>query len=65
MYSYQEYIEASEPKWVNPVLNIIEVNSLRLGGLHLLVVLKVIQVELLYNFNETELNVNPECYFVL
>ena len=26
---------ASEPKWVNPVLNIIGVNSLRLGGLQL------------------------------
>ena len=28
-------MEASEPKWVNPVLNIIGVNSLRLGGLQL------------------------------
>ena len=27
--------EASEPKWVNPVLNIIGVNSLRLGGLQI------------------------------
>ena len=26
---------ASEPKWVNPVFNIIEVNSLKLGGLQL------------------------------
>ena len=24
-----------EPKWVNPVLNLIGVNSLRLGGFHL------------------------------
>ena len=30
------YMEASEPKWVNPVLNIIRVNSLRLGGLHII-----------------------------
>ena len=29
------YLEASEPKWVNPVLNTIGVNSLKLGGLHL------------------------------
>ena len=28
-------MEASEPKWVKPVLNIIGVNSLRLGGLHI------------------------------
>ena len=28
-------MDASEPKWVNPVLNIIAVNSLRLGGLQL------------------------------
>ena len=26
------YVEAFEPKWVNPVLNIIGVNSLKLGG---------------------------------
>ena len=29
------HLEASEPKWVNLVLNIIGVNSLRLEGLHL------------------------------
>ena len=29
------YMEVSEPKWVNPVLNSIEVNSLRLGGFHI------------------------------
>ena len=28
-------LEASEPKWVNPKLNIIGVNSLRLGGFQL------------------------------
>ena len=27
-----EYMKASEPKWVNPILYIIGVNSLRLGG---------------------------------
>ena len=32
-------MEASEPKWVNPILNIIEVNSLRFGGLHIFLVL--------------------------
>ena len=31
----QQYLEASKPKWVNPILNIIGVNPLRLGGLHL------------------------------
>ena len=30
-----DYMEESEPKWVNPVLNIIGVNSLRLGGFQL------------------------------
>ena len=30
-------MEASEPKWVNPVLKTIVVNSLRFGGLHLMV----------------------------
>ena len=30
------YIEASEPKWVNPVLKTIRVNSLRLGDLHII-----------------------------
>ena len=30
------HIEASEPKWVNPVLNIIGVNSLRLRDIHIL-----------------------------
>ena len=30
-----DYIEGSEPKWVNPILNIIGVSSLRLGGLHM------------------------------
>ena len=29
------YIETSEHKWVNPVLNTIEVNSVRLEGLQL------------------------------
>ena len=29
-------LKASEPKWVNPILDIIWVNSLRLGDLHLL-----------------------------
>ena len=28
-------MEASEPKWVNPIFNIIGVNSLRLGGLQI------------------------------
>ena len=28
-------LEASEPKWSNYILNIIEVNSLRLGNLYL------------------------------
>ena len=29
------HMETSEPKWVNPTLNIIGVNSLRLGSLHI------------------------------
>ena len=31
------YLEASEPKWVNTALKIIAVNSLRLGGLYLFI----------------------------
>ena len=34
IYHYY-YMETSEPKWVNPVLNTIGVNSLRLGGLEI------------------------------
>ena len=29
------YLETSEPKWVNSILNIIGVNSFRLGGLQI------------------------------
>ena len=29
-------IQASKPKWVNPILNTIGVNLLRLGGLHII-----------------------------
>ena len=29
-------MEASEPNWVNSILNIIGVNSLKLGGLHVI-----------------------------
>ena len=29
-----EYMKASMPKWVNSILDIIWVNSLKLGGLH-------------------------------
>ena len=32
-------MEVSERKWVNPVLNIIGVKSLRLGGFHILYIL--------------------------
>ena len=32
----EEYLEAFEPKWVNPILNIIEVNTLRPGGLRII-----------------------------
>ena len=35
------YMEASEPKSVNPVLNTIGVNSLRLGGLHISLKIKM------------------------
>ena len=34
IYNYNQMkIEASEPKWDNSILNIVRVNSLRLGGL--------------------------------
>ena len=35
-------LEAFEPKWVNPISNIIEVYTLRLGGLHLIFVVYII-----------------------
>ena len=38
------YMESSEPKYVNPVLNIIGVNSLRLGGLHIYIDLNLCDV---------------------
>ena len=31
-------MEASEPMWVNPILNIIGVNSFRFGGLHMVLI---------------------------
>ena len=42
-------MEASEPKWVNPIFNIIVVNSLRLGSLHISILiiteeLKIVKV---------------------
>ena len=30
------YIEASKEEWANPILSIIGLNSLRLGGLHII-----------------------------
>ena len=36
IYEAKAYMEASELKWVNPVLNIIGVNSLSLGGYYML-----------------------------
>ena len=33
--NFNRYLEVSESKWINPTLNNIGVNSLRLGGLHL------------------------------
>ena len=33
---YIIYIEISEPKWVNPVLKSIGVNTLRVRGLHII-----------------------------
>ena len=47
-------MEASEPKWVNPVLNIIGVNSIRLGGLQISVSNIVIHMNL--NINILEFN---------
>ena len=35
-------MESSEPKWVNPVLNTVGVNSFRLGGL------KIVCQEIIY-----------------
>ena len=41
---------AFEPKWVNPVLNIIGVNSLKLGGLQILIMSSIIQRFLSFEF---------------
>ena len=42
-------MEGFESKWVNSILNIIGVNSLRLGGLQLIVVTDVIQSQSIYS----------------
>ena len=42
---FMSYLEASESKWVNPVLSSIGVNSLRLGGLHLSIVVFCLKIE--------------------
>ena len=34
-------MEASEPKWVNPVLNTVGVTLLRLGGLHIIIIITI------------------------
>ena len=36
----KSYMEASEPKKVNPISNIIGVNSLRLGGLYITAIIR-------------------------
>ena len=33
---YWNYMESFKPKWVNSILDISGVNSLRLGGLHII-----------------------------
>ena len=44
----KNYMEASKPKWVNPVLDIIGVNSLRLGGLHVIKMFRVLVIPLYF-----------------
>ena len=39
LYKNYSYLNASEPKLVNSILNIIGVNSLMLGGLHLIFII--------------------------
>ena len=61
---YLFYMEASEPKWVNPVLNIIGVNSLRLGGLHITVLITYIICDWLYNKNYIKINITDFNYLI-
>ena len=44
-------MEASEPKWINSILNIIGVNSLKLGGHHLSIVVLVINLPKKYTLS--------------
>ena len=44
------YLKASKPKWVNTILNIIGVNSLRLWGLHLILSAILTLEKLMRNF---------------
>ena len=60
-------MEASEPKWVNSVLNIIGVNSLRLESLHIISNLNITVISfefsqkykdiLIYNINKYIINI--------
>ena len=47
-------MEASETKWVNPILNIIRINSLRLRGLHM--VLAELCQCISWNFSHLKIN---------
>ena len=47
------YMEAIEPKWVNFILNIVEANSLRLGGLHIFTHRHPNFKSIDYNFNDS------------
>ena len=62
-------MEASEPKWYNPVLNVIMVNSLRLGGLHLYVsmnFLKLKKLPLKYKLSPvTKRKFTVNCFFFI
>ena len=42
-------MEASEPKLVNPILNIIGIDLLRLGGLQIMDIIKIIKINVAYN----------------
>ena len=60
-------IEDCEPKWVNPVLNITGVNSLRLGSLQLFIVCSIVKnryplnTQLYYSLVPVDVEVEVEC----
>ena len=58
-------MEASKPKWVNPVLNTIGVNSLRLGGLQITYVDLALCIEGYFYWTIDAADFGNQCEFMV